>query len=268
MVGRITSGNNNKWEIIKVGIRIERASKPTHARLWPVAAPHHGTDALEQLDTAHNYNAWLGRKLRTHLGSRILEVGAGIGTITRQIAAGREKVVALEVEPAYVEKLRVTFAGTNVTPLLASVETADWASLAAHRFDTVVLSNVLEHIEDDLGAVSNFGRVLQPGGRLVVLVPALPLLYGSLDEAVGHHRRYTRETLTAVLTSGGFAVEHLEWLNLFSMLGWFVNGRIFKRRTVSPAQLALYDRVAPLLAALEDRLHVPIGMSLLAVGRR
>ena len=49
--------------------------------------------------------------------------------------------------------------------------------------------------------------------------------------------------------------------------GWFVNGRIFKRRAVPPLQLKLYDRVAPVLAELEDQVNLPIGMSLLAVAR-
>ena len=54
-----------------------------------------------------------------------------------------------------------------------------------------MLSNVLEHIEDDAAAVRRFRSVLPEGGRLVILVPALPALYGSIDEAIGHFRRYT-----------------------------------------------------------------------------
>jgi hypothetical protein len=88
-----------------------------------------------------------------------------------------------------------------------------------------------------------------------------------MDEAVGHYRRYTREGLRGLLEGSGFRVERLEPMNLLGVPGWFVNGRILKRRAVPPVQLRMYDLLAPLLAALEDRLHPPAGMSLLAVAR-
>lgn len=229
---------------------------------------HEGYNTLLRMDGAPRYNAWLGRKLRPHLGKRVLEVGAGIGTITRQIEAGRDLVIALEVDPFYVEKLKNLFKNRpQVMPLLSGVETADWDRLKPYNIDSIVLSNVLEHIEDDAAAVANFRRVLQPGGALVILVPALPQLFGAMDEAVGHYRRYTPESLRAVLEGQGFKVEKLEWLNLMGIPGWFMNGRIFKRRAVPPVQLKMYDRVAPLLAQLEDRMPIPVGMSLLAVAR-
>ncbi len=229
---------------------------------------HEGYNTLLRMDGAPHYNAWLGRKIRGHLGRRVLEVGAGIGTITRQIEKGRELVVALEVDKFYVEKLKNLFHDKpHVLPLLSGVEDADWAKLKVHRLDTVVLSNVLEHIPDDAKAVANFKSLLPPGGRLIILVPALPVLFGTIDDAVGHYRRYTPTTLRSVLESQGFAVEHLEWMNLVGIPGWFLNGRIFKRRAVPALQLAVYDRIAPLLAAAEDRLDLPVGMSLLAVAR-
>jgi SAM-dependent methyltransferase len=229
---------------------------------------HEGYNTLLRLDGAPHYNAWLGKKLRAHLGKRVLEVGAGIGTITRQIEAGRELVIALEVDPFYVEKLKNLFARkTNVMPLLSGVEDADWEKLRVHRIDSIVLSNVLEHIEDDAHAVQNFKNLLPKGGKLVILVPALPVLYGSIDRAVGHFRRYTPSALRSVLENQGFAIEHMEWLNLVGVPGWFLNGRVFKRESVPPLQLALYDRISPLLASLEDRVTLPVGMSLLAVAR-
>src|SRR5262249_14655079 len=145
---------------------------------------HHGYNTLERLESAPRYNAWLGGKLRPHLGHRVLEVGAGIGTITSQIAEGRERVLALEADPFYAQRLANLFRGSSrVVPIHAAVEDTDWAALIAERLDSVLLSNVLEHIEDDAAAVRRFRSVLPESGRLVLLVPALPQLYGSLDEA-------------------------------------------------------------------------------------
>jgi SAM-dependent methyltransferase len=229
---------------------------------------HDGYNTLLQMDQAPRYNAWLGRKLRPYLGRRILEIGAGIGTITREIAAGRELVIALEADPFYIQRLRNVFRGSGVVrPLHAPVEQTDWEAIAHERPDTVVLSNVLEHIEDDEAAVKRFRSVLPEGGRLVILVPALPVLYGSIDRAIGHYRRYTPRTLRDVIQPAGFQVESMEWLNLFGIPGWFFNNRILRRRSVPGLQVRLYDRLAPLLAKLESSLRLPVGMSLLAVAR-
>ncbi|MHB8879112.1 MAG: methyltransferase domain-containing protein [Myxococcaceae bacterium] len=153
-------------------------------------------------------------------------------------------------------------------PTLSDVADTDWERLRGERIDTVVLSNVLEHIEDDAGAVAGFRRLLPPGGRVVILVPALPSLFGAMDEAVGHFRRYSREGLQQLLDGGGFEVERLEWMNLASIPGWFVNGRVFRRRSVPPLQLRLYDRVLPLIGRLEGLMpRLPVGMNLFAVAR-
>ncbi len=217
---------------------------------------------------APNYNAWLGKQLRRHLGKRVLEVGAGIGTITREILPGRDLVIALEAESVYTARPADLFRDEpRVRPVQCTVEATDWAGLGAERLDSVLLSNVLEHIEDDAAALRNFRSALPAGGTIVILVPALPCLFGTIDEAVGHYRRYTRTSLGNVLKGAQFRVERLEWMNLLGIPGWFFNGRVLRRRVIPAGQLRVYDRVAPLLARLESTVRLPIGMSLLAVAR-
>jgi 2-polyprenyl-3-methyl-5-hydroxy-6-metoxy-1,4-benzoquinol methylase len=231
-------------------------------------SPEGGRVSLERMDRATNYNAWLGRTLRPHLGQRVLEVGAGLGTVTEQIADGRELVLALEVEEHYVEQLRQRFHDRpHVRPYLVDLARADFTSLKKERLDTILLSNVLEHIPDDASAVRRFREILEPGGKVVMVVPALEQLFGSLDEAVGHYRRYTPASLRAVLEANGFQVESLEWMNLLGIAGWFVNGRIFRRRAMPRLQLRAYDIFAPLLARAESFVRLPIGMSLFTVAR-
>ncbi|MFZ5469001.1 MAG: methyltransferase domain-containing protein [Myxococcota bacterium] len=229
---------------------------------------HEGYNTLSRMESgAPNYNAYLGQRLRAHCGQRVLEVGAGIGTITAQLEEGRELVVALEVESFYVERLKNRFRDRpHVRPYLSDVALADWEALQKERFDTIVLSNVLEHIPDDAASVRRFADILAPQGKLLVLVPALPALYGSMDEAVGHHRRYTHDSLRTVLEENGFTVDHLEWLNIAGIPGWFFNGRVLRRRAVPALQLRVYDQLAPLFARVESNFRLPIGMSLFAVG--
>jgi len=231
---------------------------------------HEGYNTLANMEAgAPNYNAWLGDRFNEYAGQRVLEIGAGIGTITSHLAAGRDHVTALEVDPFYVKRLHNRFRGQkNVEPYHSDVALADWKKLKGKRFDTIVLSNVLEHIPDDGGAVETFGKILPSGGKLLILVPALPVLFGSIDEAVGHFRRYTPQALRAVLQPHGFEVEVLEWMNLVGIPGWFVNGRLLKRRVLPPLQLRLYDQVAPLLARAESKVKLPVGMSLFCVARR
>lgn len=225
-----------------------------------------GLVTLERMDNATNYNAWLGRKFNEHLGQRVLEIGAGIGTITREIEAGRELVVALEIEQHYVEQLQEKFRDkAHVRPYLSDVALADWPSLKRERIDSILLSNVLEHIPDDAGAVRRFREILEPGGKVVIFVPALQQLFGSMDEAVGHYRRYTPATLRAVLENNGFTVRRLDWMNLVGIPGWFLNARVFKRRSIPPFQLKVYDFIAPLLARAESYVRLPVGLSLFAV---
>lgn len=231
---------------------------------------HEGYSTLAHLEAgAPNYNAWLGDTYARWAGQRVLEIGAGIGTITAHLAPGRELVTALEVDEFYVRRLKNRFRGqANVEPYQSDVALADWQALAGRRFDTIVLSNVLEHIPDDAGAVRTFARILPGGGRLILYVPALPALFGSIDEAVGHHRRYTPWALRQVLEANGFDVEHLQWMNLVGIPGWYVNGKVFKRRVLPPLQLRLYDRVAPWLAKAEAHVQLPVGLSLLCVAQR
>jgi hypothetical protein len=109
--------------------------------------------------------------------------------------------------------------------------------------------------------------MLEPGGRLVLLVPALRSLFGSLDRALDHFRRYDRGELLAKLDRAGFSVERQFFFNLLGVPGWYLNSRVLKRTSFPPVQLTLYDRLVPLFR-LESRFRLPIGMSLIAVARK
>ncbi len=273
-----------KYRVASVPVSLLPGEGPSAAELVPALAAvgqywlgrddqdnqHQGYTSLSRVEAAApRYNAWLGEKFRAYAGPRVLEVGAGLGTITEQLLPGRERVVALEADPFYVRRLNNRFRGMEQVRVVASMlEGADIAQLQAEKCDTVVLSNVLEHIKDDGDAVRKFAQLLPVGGRLLILVPALPWLFGAMDEAVGHYRRYTEPALRQVMTGNGFALEHLEWMNVLSIPGWFLNGRVFKRTSVPPLQLRVYDRIAPLWAKLEEKVTLPFGQSLFAVARR
>jgi glycosyltransferase involved in cell wall biosynthesis len=225
-----------------------------------------GYHTLRRIDALRRYTAFLWELMQPYVGRRVLEVGSGTGAMTRHLAT-REHVTATDCDLQYVALLARTFAGhPNVT-----VRPLDLAHLAddgipPRSYDTVVCANVLEHIADDGAALRAMREVLVPGGRLVLVVPALRALYGSIDRAIGHHRRYGRRELVGKLQAAGLVVEDVRALNVLGVPGWFLNARVLRRRSVPGIQARLNDRLVPLLR-LEQRLRPPIGMSLLAVAR-
>lgn len=184
-----------------------------------------------------------------------------------QFFIDRERVVLTDTESAYRSALQNTFGNR------ANVEIIDFRlpqipdALSDQQFDTIVCLNVLEHIEDDNASLTAMRNLLEPGGKLVLLVPALPSLYGSLDRALGHYRRYTRKSLRARYMENGLMMRHLEYFNMAGMPGWWVMGRMLRRQLIPIGSLALYDKLVPLFR-WERYLPLRVGQSLIAIGER
>lgn len=224
---------------------------------------------LEIAGGAENYRDWIVRRARPYLGQRILDAGAGIGTFTELLLDGQaELVVAADGYPPFIDVLRQRLGSRlQQDPILVDLAGPGMAELSRYRFDTVVCINVLEHIEDDRAALANFFSVLQPGGRVVIFVPAHMALYGSVDRQLEHCRRYSRSELRRKLTEAGFTIEVLSEMNLIGIAGWWLNNRGQQR--VSPKQIALYDKlIVPLAERMERMVPMPMGLSIVAVGRK
>jgi len=232
------------------------------------SAPPKAADVtLERMAEADGYNAWLLERARPYLGSRVLDVGAGIGTFTELLAESVDQVVALEPDELHVDGLRERLAARpNVTVLAADASTLP-PPADDEAFDAAVCFNVLEHIPDDVGTLRRLRTQLRPGGRLLLLVPAHQALFGSLDRALDHCRRYGRRSLAAKLAEAGFEIEKLRHVNPVGAVGWLLWSRVFRVDTVPKQPLQAYDRLVPLLRVV-DGAPVPFGLSLWAVARR
>lgn len=218
---------------------------------------------------AIHYRRWLFSQVEAWTGQRILEIGAGIGNYTEFIT-DREKVVCLELHPDAYEHLKERYAGvSNILVLQGDVADPGIRSLETHNFDSAMCLNVLEHVEDDVLALKNIWHTLQVNGRLLLIVPAIPEIHGSVDQSLGHFRRYTRKTLRTAIGASKFQLEKLHYMNSLGILGWLLNNRIVKRQEESPTQIAFYSRyVVPWLSALESLVHPPIGLSLVCIARK
>jgi SAM-dependent methyltransferase len=215
----------------------------------------HDLDAMADAD---GYNAWLVERAAPWLRGRVLDAGAGIGTHTGRLRERADEVVALEPDPELAAMLRLQVPGVEVVE-------GD-AQAIEGPFDAIVCFNVLEHIADDEGALRRFRELLAPGGALLLLVPAHPALYGSLDRTFGHERRYASAGLRGKLVRAGLVPEQVRYVNPVGALGWLVQARLLRREHLPPAGLGLYDRLVPVLRAL-DALPVPFGLSLWAVAK-
>jgi SAM-dependent methyltransferase len=227
-----------------------------------------GAETLEIMQAAPNYNSWQFSRIAPYLGRRICEVGAGTGNMSGlMVGQGRELLVLTDTDPHYCETLKDRFAShpeVVVGQLTLPDETA-WYRFQHYELDTLVALNVIEHISDDVDALKSMAAMLRPGGRAVVLVPAFQELFGSLDHELGHIRRYTRGSLSRRMSEAGFKVERAFYFNLLGMLGWWVNARLRKVPRIPVEQLRYFDTLVPILR-LEDRVPLPLGQSIIAIG--
>ena len=216
---------------------------------------------LQNLAQAKRLCDWMFEQYRGDVRGAVAEVGAGIGTFSERIIdAGAERLLAVEPEPAPSAALEQRLGSDpRVTIVRESLPHAP--SLRAQSFDLVVCQNVLEHIEDDGAAVQAMAAALARGGRLVLLVPAHPRLYGRLDREFGHRRRYTRRRLAGVVEAADLTIVSLRSFNLLGIAGWvWKNSR--DSGGIDATSLSAYEAMVRLWRPVEDRLPLPWGLSL------
>jgi len=228
----------------------------------------YASNELDALAGAGNYYRSITRRFAPFLGKRILEVGAGFGTFADHLLNQVPEARLTLVEPAQnnFPVLKERFASD---PRVETLNTYLEHVTRSEGVDSVVAVNVLEHVEDQPSFLGAAHRLLLPGGHLLLYVPALPVLFGSLDEVFEHHRRYTKRTLSELLQVGRFRLKELRYTNLPGVLSWFISGRVLRRRSIAAREVKTYDRyVMPLVTASERLISPPVGQSLIAIAVR
>lgn len=226
-----------------------------------------GQRTLRRIQRLRAYSKLQFDLLHPWIEGELLEIGAGLGTLTAHLAP-HAKVLATDLDSQYLKGLSHTFAEhPNVT--VQELDLTDQQAFLAieKRFQTVVCSNVLEHVENDSAALQNIYSVLAASGRLVLIVPAHPILYGQIDRSINHFRRYGRRDIVEKLTAAGFSVEHVRHVNALGVPGWYINSVLLKRSSVPGVQAKINDLLTPFVR-FEQRFNLPIGISLLVVAKR
>jgi 2-polyprenyl-3-methyl-5-hydroxy-6-metoxy-1,4-benzoquinol methylase len=241
--------------------------RPARVRKRPDEQANVETAILEELRhlaDARRYCDWLFAQFSEHVRGDVGEVGAGIGTFSERILkAGAEALLLVEPDEGCADVLARRFSGDPRVELVREV-LPDAPSLQPASRDLVVCQNVLEHVTDDAGAVLRMGNALRPGGRLALIVPAGPGLYGPLDEAYGHRRRYTKGHLADLVSDAGLEIESLHFLNFPGIGPWWLKNRRPGARVGSRA-LSAYEQVVRVARPIEERFSPPAGLSLVCI---
>jgi SAM-dependent methyltransferase len=246
---------------------VKSSDGPAAAQLDGVGFDYSGSE-LSALSAAINYYDWLIQHFEPYLGATVLEVGAGIGTFSEMLLSMPQTRSLIAIEPA----------GNTFPQLAARLASNPRAKVIKGYLkdysidsfvDSVVAVNVLEHVDDDDEFLRLALNATAPGGTLLLYVPAVPGIFGSLDRAFEHFRRYTRKSLADRIEGAGWTVEKIQYMNLPGVLFWFVAGRVLRWTSIPEPGVRYYDRfIIPLTRRVERIVRVPIGQSLMAVARK
>ena len=221
-----------------------------------------------RLRGAVRYNEWIHSLISPFVGRRIPDAGCGIGNVTRLFLDHAERLIGYERRDDFCDALCRDLGGhSNFRVMQGDLRSLPTAELQQEDLDTVLCINVLEHIDQDIELLRQFKAILTPGGRVCLFVPAHPWLYGAHDAADGHYRRYTKRRLRDALKAAELTIETLRWVNLPGIAGWWIN-KIRRCDSFGESQCGAFERIIPVVARLESLCRPPVGLSLLAVGRK
>jgi glycosyltransferase involved in cell wall biosynthesis len=228
----------------------------------------YGRGSLNNITGTPQYVNWLTSVLRPFVGDTVLELRAGIGNVAARLMSRRVLYIATEKDPLYLHALQNRFLRTPNVPVrrLDPANPSDFG-VVPERVETVLCVNVLEYVDQPEATVRAMRECLQAGGSALVLVPQGPKLFGTLDETMGHRRRFEQSELRGLLEKSGFDVVRMIQLNKFGTPAWALHGRLLRHRHIKKITLKVFDKTVWLWRRLDGLLPWH-GLSLIAVARR
>ena len=221
---------------------------------------------LEVLDeSVPNYNEWLRILVAPAAVGAVVELGAGMGTFSLALLQTADTVVA--VEPSEAGSLALCRAAA-LEPRVIAIRGFAVDAVPYGPFDGAIMSNVLEHIEDDAATLAELYSMLRPGGRLAVFCPAFSVLMSDFDREIGHFRRYRKAKLRTLVEKAGFEIVEARYVNLPGFFAWLLVARVLRLRPTESGLSKWYDHfIVPVTRRIESVLTPPFGQSVLVIAR-
>ena len=232
-----------------------------------------GLHTLQVMSSASAYNQWMYQTIAPFCQGKILEIGAGLGNISRYFLQDNCDLYVSDFQYHYREALihlmrlykmeRDPFDIDLMHPYFEKV----YGDLIG-GFDTVFALNVIEHIEDDRLALNNAWKLLKRGGRLIVLVPSYNWLFNELDRALKHVRRYTKKDLEKLFQEFEWPIIHKQYFNCVGIPAWFLSGKLQRNSLIPSSQLRLFDTFVPLFKWIDRLTFNVAGLSTIIIGQK
>jgi SAM-dependent methyltransferase len=225
---------------------------------------------LEVLADMPNYYDWIMETFKPYVRGRVIEYGAGAGTVSARLAPLADKLTLVELSANLVGTLQSRFCADPKVDVISESVEEHAARLEAETVDTVVMVNVLEHIEDDRESLRQLLRILRPGGHLLLFVPALQILMSKLDLMHGHFRRYHRDELFSKVATAGGEVKLCRYFDFAGVVPWLILNKLLGSTAFNPRLVDINDKFAVPVSRLVERVvSLPWGKNVILVaGKR
>ncbi|MDO8428755.1 MAG: class I SAM-dependent methyltransferase [Candidatus Diapherotrites archaeon] len=224
---------------------------------------------LEIFENTEKFTNLIYQEIKPFLQGNILEIGSGIGSYSKKIAKDfpQNQILLSEIDPKYIQTLKALFkTKPNINRIKLDLNSEKDFQMLSNQFDSAFALNVLEHVEDDLSALHNVYSVLKKNGTFILLVPCHKFLFNTLDQAVGHYRRYTKKDLIEKIHKTDFKIEKIFHTNVPGIIGWYITGNILKKHSLNKKAMKLFDQLVPFFQILEKHIfRKKIGLSMIVI---
>jgi 2-polyprenyl-3-methyl-5-hydroxy-6-metoxy-1,4-benzoquinol methylase len=232
-----------------------------------------GEMTLQAIANADKFNQWMYDTVKPYVKGHLLEIGSGIGNISKYFLLDGTKTTLTDLRQNYCDLLAEKFKNfptlngiekINLTHPNFEVEYKEFIG----TYDSIVALNVVEHIKDDELALKNCYKLLAKGGHVIILVPSYQFLFNKFDEGLEHFRRYTVPRLVKVIKDANFEIVHKQYFNAVGIAGWFVTGSLLKKEAIPEGQMGLYNKLVPVIKVIDKIIFNQFGLSSVAVGKK
>ena len=234
-------------------------------------ADNTGYEALQVLSKADSFNNWMYSSIAPYATGNILEIGSGLGNISKFFIQNGVEITVSDIDPLYIEHLKNQFQFNNVKDFLSiDLQKENFSTAYSHlkeKFDTVFYLNVLEHLKDDSYAIQNSRFLLKENGVLIILAPAYSFLYSEMDKQLNHYRRYTLVSLRNKIKAEKFTMVKAFYFNFMGIPAWLY-GKIRRFKVLPKGEMNLYNKLTPIGKLLDMIVFNKAGLSAIIVAKK